>query len=154
MKSTNSENPEEETPLAFPSLVDFFGEVIHTYTRSQAIEDGTLILATEQLAREAGFVIPVAYTSGVYTDCIEWTAEDDDRTGWVQDQTGREWDVLNMARFAAQSAPGASVASFVLSCVSRFPQSGTTVQTITLLSEIGPDDHGDPCLTIMHPHEC
>jgi hypothetical protein len=154
MKSTNSENPEEETPLAFPSLVDFFGEVFHVYTRSQAIEDGTLIPATEPLARAAGFAIPVAYTSGVYTDCIEWTAEDDDRSCWVPHQTGRELDVLNLAHFATQSAPNVSIASFEIVYVSRFPQNGTTVETITLLSEIGPDDHGDPCLTIMHPHEC
>jgi hypothetical protein len=60
MKSTNSDNHEEETPIAPHAVTEFFGEVIHSYTRSQAVEDGTLILASEQLAREAGFVIPVA----------------------------------------------------------------------------------------------
>jgi hypothetical protein len=155
MKSTNSDNHEEETPIVPHAVTEFFGEVIHSYTRSQAIEDGVLILASEQLAREAGFVIPVAYTSSVYTDCIEWTAEDDDRTGCIQDQKGREWDVLNMAYFVARCAhPGVSAASFILLCVPRFNQSSTTTQPIKLLSEVGPDDHGSPCLTIMYPHEC
>jgi type I site-specific restriction endonuclease len=37
-----------------PSAGEFFGEVISTYTRSQAIEDGVLIDASV-MAQEVGF---------------------------------------------------------------------------------------------------
>lgn len=40
-------------------------EVIHAYTRAQAIEDGVLVDLSD-LAREAGFRFPVAVTLGVW----------------------------------------------------------------------------------------
>ena len=43
--------------------------VIFSYTRAQAIADGVLIDATE-LAKEAGFRIPVAVTAGVWAECV------------------------------------------------------------------------------------
>ena len=43
---------------------DIFGEVIYSYTRAQAIEDGVLADASK-MAREAGFRIPVAISTGV-----------------------------------------------------------------------------------------
>ena len=50
----------------------FFGEVISTYSRAQAIEDGVLIDAGS-MASEAGFKWPVALTSAVWADCVAWT---------------------------------------------------------------------------------
>lgn len=47
--------------------------LIHSYTRTQAIEDGDLIDVTE-IGREAGFRVPVALTRSVWTDCVEWSA--------------------------------------------------------------------------------
>ena len=40
-------------------------DVVYSYTRKQAIEDGVLIDVTEQ-AKEAGFKIPVAITSSLW----------------------------------------------------------------------------------------
>ena len=45
-----------------PDCDKLFGEVIYTYTRAQAIEDGVLIDATE-MAKETGFKWPVALTA-------------------------------------------------------------------------------------------
>ncbi len=42
-------------------LTEFFGNVIHTYTRAQAIEDGVLIDVSET-SSEAGFKWPAAIT--------------------------------------------------------------------------------------------
>ena len=104
------------------STESFFGEVISTYTRAQAIEDGVLI-DTGRMAQEAGFKWPVAVTSAAWADCIAWT-EDDSEQQVYQDQSGRLWDVLFMAshairhglRFrrpvAVQALPGASRRAF------------------------------------------
>ncbi len=52
------------------AMEEVFGEVISTYTRAQGIEDGMLVdLSTGelgQLAREAGFKVPVAVTAAVF----------------------------------------------------------------------------------------
>ena len=45
-----------------PSAESFFGEVISTYTRAQAIEDGVLVDAGP-MAKEAGFNWPVVLTA-------------------------------------------------------------------------------------------
>ncbi len=50
---------------------EMFGEVIHSYTRKQATEDGFLVDVTET-AHEAGFSIPVALTRAIWEDCVEW----------------------------------------------------------------------------------
>ncbi len=52
-----------------------FGEVISTYTRAQAIEDGVLVDAGST-AQEVGFSIPVTLTSAVWADCVAWTDDD------------------------------------------------------------------------------
>ena len=82
----------------------FFGEVISTYTRAQAIEDGVLIDAGS-MASEAGFKWPVALTSAVWADCVAWT-EDDSEQQVHQDQSGRLWDVLYMASHAIRTSQG------------------------------------------------
>jgi hypothetical protein len=45
-------------------------DLIHAYSRSQAIEDGVLIDATAT-AREAGIRYPVALTAAVWERCVE-----------------------------------------------------------------------------------
>lgn len=44
---------------------DFFGGVIHSYSRAQAIEDGVLV-DVSSMAKEAGFIWPVAVTAAVW----------------------------------------------------------------------------------------
>ena len=88
------------------STESFFGEVISTYTRAQAIEDGVLI-DTGSMAQEAGFKWPVAVTSAAWADCIAWTEDDSDKQVY-QDQSGRLWDVLFMASHAVRTRSGSS----------------------------------------------
>lgn len=122
-------------------------EIIHTYTREQAIDDGTLVDVTK-LAAEAGFAIPVALTSAVYEDCVVWD-ESDPRP---QDEAGRLWDVLSMAINAARRSTGARRVEFTVQRVSRF---GTDPRPhpVRLAMEVGPGDGGEPVMTIMQPHE-
>ena len=130
---------------------NLFGEVIYSYTRAQAIDDGVLIDATE-MAREAGFKWPVALTAAAWSDCVAWSDADNERQVY-QDQSGRLWDVLFMASFAVRTANNAKrQLQFDLL---RIPRNGrsTTSQRLTLKLILGPGDGGEPVITIMLPGE-
>lgn len=134
-------------------LTELFGDVIHAYSRAQAIEDGELIDVTD-LAREAGFLYPLAITRAAWLDCCEWDAHTEKRkpgfTG--QSTTGRLWDVLNMARFAAKRGPGGDRLAFTLY---RLPTDGRGLlpRRTTLKLHIGPGDTPAPVFTISLPNE-
>ena len=139
-----------KTP-ASPGCHNLFGEVIYSYTRAQAIDDGVLIDATE-MAREAGFKWPVALTVAAWSDCVAWSDVDNERQVY-QDQSGRLWDVLFMASFAVRTANNANrQLQFDLQ---RIPRNGrsTTSQRLTLKLILGPGDGGEPVITIMLPGE-
>ena len=130
---------------------NLFGEVIYSYTRAQAIDDGVLIDATE-MAREAGFKWPVALTVAAWSDCVAWSDADNERQVY-QDQSGRLWDVLFMASFAVRTASNANwQLQFDLQRIPRNGQS-TTSQRLTLKLILGPGDGGEPVITIMLPGE-
>ena len=128
-----------------------FGPVIFEYSRAQALADRVLIDVTA-LAREAGFVVPVALTQAAYETCVAWTAEDSARQTH-QDAQGRLWDVLSvLARRVCQAAPGVRELSFALYVIPRDGQSESPVRT-PLKAVCGPGDHGEAVLTVMLPHE-
>ncbi|MBK1642878.1 hypothetical protein CKO12_13565 [Chromatium okenii] len=119
-------------------------EVIYSYTRAQAIEDGVLIDVTHT-AEEAGFRVPVALTTAVWMDCVDWPI--DDRS---QDMEGRLWDVLYLAAFEARRKRNSRRVVFQLlrvirGCNQLFP--------VQLVLHIGGGDHGEPVITIMQPNE-
>ena len=129
----------------------FFGEVISTYTRAQAIEDGVLVDASST-AQDVGFTISVALTSTVWADCVAWT--DDDKQEQVhQDQSGRLYDVLFMAAFAIRTSAVSS--DRLLYELYRVPRDGysTDAKPVTLKLIIGPGDHGEPVTTILMLNE-
>ncbi len=74
-------------------------DIIHIYTRGDALRDGVLIDITET-AREAGFSCPVAITAAAWLDFVKWAEEN----RACQDEAGRLWDVLTMARHAARGS--------------------------------------------------
>ena len=129
-------------------------EIISTYTRRQAIEDGVLVEVDERTSREAGFRCPVALTRAAWEDAVEWTEEDTERKrgGCFQDSTGRLWDVLCMARFAIQRASGGTQLHYQLRRVPRGGR-GRQARKIVLKLVCGPEDGGRPAHTIMQPGE-
>ncbi|MCX5066712.1 hypothetical protein OOJ91_12560 [Micromonospora lupini] len=141
---------EEGTP---PAADDFWvdAEIIHAYTRAQALADGALVDAGP-VAREAGFRIPLALTQAAWADCVAWTDADSERKGTVQDEKGRLWDVLTMAMLAARRAGDRQRVPFELV---RVPVAGRGVRPrlTTLAMVIGPGDEGEPVITIMLPEE-
>jgi hypothetical protein len=120
--------------------------IIHRYTRERAIEEGTLIDATN-LAHEMGFKYPVAVTAAAYAQAI---AVPD---GIVrQDSKGRLWDVLQMLLSAIRrgESGGMDVPFTVHTRAANHPSS---VQAIQLRAVCAPGDRGEPCITIMLPGE-
>jgi hypothetical protein len=133
------------------SVESFFGNVISTYTRAQAIEDGVLV-DVGSTAQEAGFKWPVALTSSVWADCVAWT-EDDNRHQVYQDESGRLWDVLYMASHAIRTRKQSG--NQLLFQLYRVPRDGHSTEAVlvTLKLIVGPGDAGEPVITILLPNE-
>ena len=71
-------------------------EIISTYTRKEAVEDGSLVDVSETSeAKEAGFKVPVCLTAGVHA-----LVEVPEALKGIQDYRGRLWDTLYMAASA------------------------------------------------------
>ena len=128
-----------------------FGDVISTYTRAQALEDGVLI-DPGTMAAEAGFRWPVAITADAWADCVAWS-EDDSVKQIHQDQAGRLWDVLFMASHAVRSSKDSG--GRIMFQLFRVPRDGhtTKAELVTLRMIVGPGDSGEPVITILLPHE-
>jgi hypothetical protein len=125
------------------TMDDFWGEPISVYTRQQAIEDGVLVDVSE-MAREAGFTIPVALTSGVFYECVQWPEDDG-----TQDEAGRLWDVLMMLYFGIKRSPGGDRIDYELIVRQR----DGSMRTTALYATVGPGDTAAPVITIMLPNE-
>ena len=133
------------------SAESFFGKVISTYTRAQAIEDGVLV-DPGSMAKEVGFKWPVALTADAWADCVAWT-EDDSQQQVYQDQSGRLWDLVFMASHAIRiSKRSGDRLLFQLYRVARDGHS-TKAVLVTLKLIVGPGDTGEPVITIMLPNE-
>ena len=123
-----------------------FGPVIYTYTRQQAISDGVLVDASD-LAREAGFVFPVALTETLYhayiVPALDLVAEG-------QSIQGRLWDLLFVLRFAIAKARDTDT---ILFKVLFLMAPSSTPVPIELKAICGPGDEDSPCITVMLPDE-
>lgn len=124
---------------------DFWGEPIHTYSRTEALADGVLVDVTET-AREAGFAVPVALTTGVWADVQNIPVS---KQG-LQDPNGRLWDLLYMGRLASRRALDHSEILYRLHM-----DLGASPRKCLYLAKlhVGPGDAGEPVVTIMRADE-
>ena len=128
-----------------------FDPVISAYTRAQAIEDGILVDVSE-IAREAGFKIPVAVTRAVWDRLV---ALPEGYRGF-QDESGRLWDVLWMAHYYAVRA---SDSDRVRMCVlvrdirKDLRDSHRPPRKHFPIVAIGAGDDGSPVITVMFPED-
>ena len=136
-------------------MKEVFGDVISSYSRAQAIEDGVLIDASE-MGREAGIKHPVAVTSAVYDEYVRVPKA----LKGLQDEAGRLWDILWMFAYAVKSGQikgdqGMFEVSFLMWEGKNADQEhGRHKQeVITLKAVCGPNDDASPCITIMKPDE-
>ena len=134
-----------------PGNASAFGPVISVYTRAQAIGDGILVDVSET-AREAGFKIPVAITRTVWERLV---ALPEGYLGF-QDEGGRLWDVLWMARHYALRA---SNSDRVRMCVlvrdvrKDLRDSHRPPRRHFPIVAIGSGDRGEATITIMFPED-
>ena len=119
-------------------------DVIHRYTRAEAIEDGVLV-DVSGLAREAGFTFPVAMTRAAFERTV---SVPEGLEGW-QDETGRLWDVLYVGKCAAKRSGGSSELTYQV----RVQIGINRARNITLKMHCVPGDEGEGVITIMLPGE-
>ncbi len=125
---------------------DYFGPVIHSYTRAQAIADGFQVEVTET-AKEAGIKFRVFLNRTVFDQFV--TVPPGVHS---QDEAGRLWDIVWMLACAIRAQrESSSLILFHLSV--RNSNRGAT--PVTLKSVCGPVDIDDPApaITIMLPGE-
>lgn len=141
----NPTEPEFDPWYSRPSMPpDLFADsdVIHSYSRAQAIADGALVDLTP-LAREAGFRFPVAITSAAHAACVSLTPAAEE-SGC--DAIGRAWDLLTCLRLAVKMLPRqADRVEFECWCV----QGRARPEPVRLWALVGPGDDLAPVITVM-----
>ena len=140
---------QDDAPFSFigdQTMEDFFKQedIISIYTRAQAIEDGILIDVSE-LAKEAGFVVPIAVTNGVWSSIVVPPKKAKEQG---ECETGRLWDVLYIASLRIKEATGTEVLFHILATKNR-----GTRKLVQLKANAGPGDNGELVITIMLPNE-
>ena len=128
-------------------LDDSLFNVIFSYTRKQAIEDGNLIDVTKQ-AKETGFKVPVAVSLNLYE---RYLTPPKGLEGEGQSVTGRLHDLFSMCLLAMQDKLNESRISFqVLFLTKSQPR---TFEEVEVVCQCGPDDDMKPCITLMLPDD-
>jgi len=92
-----------------------------------------LIEAPDGPAKEAGFIAPVWISRAVWDDCVAWADDDHERTGALQDEDGRLWDVLWMAARAVRKMQARHGDDW----------SQATFEVWRIARDAGPGDDGD-----------
>ena len=119
--------------------------VIYSYTRAQAIEDGVLIDITAD-AKATGFKVPTVITDNLFHGYVEVP------TGLQaegQSTAGRLHDLLTLALFAARASKGTDRVYFKVD----FLMEPGRLEEANIIAHIGPGDHGEPVLTLMLPED-
>ena len=129
---------------------DLFGDVIYSYTRAQAIDDGELVDVSET-AREAGIRLQVVVTRSVWDRYISWDDSDTERQSY-QDESGRLWDIAWILRIAINSCRDESAVLYRLHVIPRDGRSRKPA-LIQLKAVIHGGDQGEPVITVMLPTE-
>lgn len=140
-------------------------DLIHSYSRAQAIEDGVLVDVSD-VAKEAGFKLPVAITRAGGARYVEVPRGLELRG---QSVDGRLWDVLFMLHVAIKRQQGNGSEIYYQLHVALpdsgdwlpneiYPETGSSLtrsthRLVTLKALCGPGDALEPVVTIMLPSE-
>ena len=125
---------------------ELFGEVISSYSREQAIEDGVLV-DVSTVAKEARIKFAVAITSTVWGKYVKVP-----KGVRCQDETGRLWDILWMFRCTAARFNGDTLL-FKLYVRNHNRGRLDRRDLVTLKAVCGPGDDAEPVITLMLPDE-
>lgn len=120
------------------------GPVIHVYTRFEALRDSVLV-DVSVFAHMFGFRVPVAFTAAVWRWCLS------NAKGVLRQDAGELlYDVLRKCHSAVRSR-GLDTARITFDVIERFDTD--RLRRVSLEAVCGPDDDGEPCVTIMFPRE-
>ena len=125
---------------------ELFGEVVSSYSREQAIEDGVLV-DVSTVAKGATIKFAVAITSTVWGKYVEVP-----KGVRCQDETGRLWDILWMFRCTAARFNGDTLL-FKLYVRNHNRGRLDRRDLVTLKAVCGPGDDAEPVITFMLPDE-
>ena len=117
--------------------------VIYSYTRAQAIEDGVLIDITAD-AQAHGFKAHTVVTDNLYHSYITPPAG---LEGEGQSSSGRLHDLFMVLRTAIL---GKSATDYLELDV-LFLMTPGRHERVRIIAVVGPGDHGEPVMTIMLP---
>lgn len=117
--------------------------VISTYSRKQALEDGTLVAVDSDIARDAGIRYPAAMTVALLST-IDPTLEEAELG---QSLAGRMWDLLSVFRVTARQTEGPLLFFSIL--IARTNGS----EELSIKAVCGPGDDAKPVITFMLPNE-
>lgn len=143
---TSSGSPDHTPKPSHEEIEKLFGPVVHAYTRKQALADGVQFDVTPT-AKEAGFRFPVFITVGAKEACVSVPEGVEG-----QDEQGRLWDLLWMARCAAVKHAGRMDRVEFKLLVRSSNGPAEQVQLVAVCSALDIDDPR-PAVTIMLPHE-
>ena len=123
---------------------NIFGEVICSYTRAQAIEDGVLVDLNQIIpVNESGYKYPVACTAAVWS-IIEKAVNNKE---YCNDYAGVVWDLLHMSRnYMVKRWQTGGIFRVIISGAGR-------KRTYDFKIECHGGDNAEPVLTIMLPDE-
>lgn len=128
---------------AFPNLSPFEGaEIIHSYSRAEAIEDGVLIDVSKEAA-EVGITLHTTVTPGVWAELIgnpkweEWGTEEERLKRLLSDACSELEKAENGTAFF---------------CI-RMIDMGAIAGEIHFRAQRGAGDKLEPVLTVMLSHE-
>jgi len=119
-------------------------DIIFTYTRKQAIEDGIQFALTDEaakMAKDVGYKYPVYMTTGIF-ELIKNAVNDKKNHN---DFNGVMWDILWMSRAHSKYTSETSIEFEVII-------NGTVCKMWVECGATDPDDP-TPCLTFMLPEE-
>ena len=129
------------------TIESVFGDVISTYTRQQAIEDGVLVDLMQndlgQISRQH-YKCPIACTLGVFA-LMRRAVEHPD---WGNDYCGVLHDILTMSKSTYAKKLDRSTVLFE----ARITGTGCK-RAHSLRLVVGPGDDMEPVITIMLPDE-
>ncbi|KFU75410.1 hypothetical protein SAMN04489729_6996 [Amycolatopsis lurida] len=141
---TDNNDQQQQDPAGFNGW-----EIIHAYTRADALRDGELVEADTDLLKQTGFRWPLAYTRSVFEGFINWDTTDEDRAHIHQTRRDRERSVLLAlhAAIRAHTNPNDHTLSFTVRVTPRRGQGRS--HHVTLYANFGPGDDAEPVITVL-----
>ncbi len=117
-------------------------EVIHSYSRAQALADGVLV-DVSAAAKKIGFKYPVAVTESLYEQYIVVPESFQDSE---QSEEGRLHDVLSLLAMNIKASKGLSNE---LHYSVQFRMPGSRNENVQVWALVNGGDTGEPVITIM-----